>query len=47
MNVMQEILYQRPSGFDNPPYGKSYFTHCLQSVVLADGNSIKKETILE
>ncbi len=44
MNVMQEILYKRPSGHDE--YGR-HFTHRLQSVLLADSNSvIKRETIL-
>ena len=37
MNVMQEILYQRPSGKDT--YGQ-HFTHFLQSILLADSHSV-------
>ena len=36
MNVMQEILYQRPSGI----YEGFYFTHFLQSILLADSHSV-------
>merc|ERR1712192_87578 len=44
MNVMQEILYSRPSGTNNLGW---HFTHRLQSILLADENSIiKRETIL-
>ena len=44
MNVMQEILYSRPSGTDQDG---DHFTHRLQSILLADENSIiKRETIL-
>jgi len=48
MNVMQEILYQRPSGVWDAGYGDLYhFTHRLQSVLFADSNSIiDKKTIL-
>lgn len=41
---MQRILYQRPSGKIS---GGTHFTHRLQSVLIADTNSvIKKQTIL-
>ena len=44
MNVMQEILYQRPSGYLRKKY---HFTHRLQSILLADSNSIiETKTIL-
>ena len=44
MNVMQEILYSRPSGITSRG---NHFTHRLQSILLADENSIiKRETIL-
>ena len=47
MNVMQEILYKRPSGYLWEIDNGWYFTHRLQSVLLADSNSvIKRETIL-
>ena len=47
MNVMQEILYSRPSGYRPPKKRYDYFTHRLQSILLADENSIiKRETIL-
>ena len=47
MNVMQEILYSRPSGYKDDIYNKIHFTHRLQSILLADENSIiKRETIL-
>ena len=44
LNILQEILYKRPSGKD----GLWYFTHHLQSMLLADSNSVvNSETILE
>ena len=47
MNVMQEILYSRPSGYENKLEDCMHFTHRLQSILLADENSvIKRETIL-
>jgi hypothetical protein len=47
MNVMQEILYSRPSGYEGDIKNHVYFTHRLQSILLADENSIiKRETIL-
>ena len=36
-NILQEILYQRPSGEDDLGL---YFTHRLQSMLLADSNSV-------
>ena len=45
MNVMQGILYQRPSGYNE--YCQ-HFTHHLNSVLLADENSvIGRKTILD
>ena len=47
MNVMQEILYSRPSGYKGDLENNNHFTHRLQSILLADENSIiKRETIL-
>ena len=44
LNILQEILYKRPSGKD----GLWYFTHHLQSMLLADSNSVvNSKTILE
>ena len=43
LNVLQEILYKRPSGDDG-----FHFTHHLQSMLLADSNSVVgRNTILD
>lgn len=43
LNVLQEILYKRPSG----NYDDDTFTHHLQSMLLADSNSVVgRDTIL-
>ena len=48
MNVMQGILYQRPSGYLGGIDDGEHFTHRLQSVLLTDENSvIKRKTILD
>ena len=41
-NVLQEILYKRPSG----EYDGLNFTHHLQSMLLADSNSIVGKTVV-
>ena len=43
MNVMQDILYARPSGsFDDD----LHFTHFLQSILLADSHSVIDTTTI-
>ena len=45
LNVLQEILYKRPSGITNRGLT---FTNHLQSMLLADSNSVVgRDTILE
>ena len=43
MNVMQDILYSRPSGHVEFGYD---FTHFLQSILLADSHSVIDTTTI-